>query len=189
MHLAARGYRVPAAWRRRREEAGGGALIDGGIHYVNLLRQCGGEVAAVYALRPPQTITEMEGEDSVSLLARLRSGAVGVLVNSIGTPGIARTQCSSVSGSEGTLFIDNRGRFLLLRARRGRRFRVFLRDSRGHGAMLREFVAAIRDRRQPATTGEEGRRDLAVVLAAYRSLALGRPVELSAPDPRPGGFT
>jgi len=178
IQLVARGYRVPSPWRCRRAEAGGGALIDGGIHYVNLLRQCGGEVAEVYALRPPQTIAEMEGEDSVCLLVRLRSGAVGVLVNSIGTPGTARTQCASVSGTEGTLLIENRGRFLLLRARRGRRFLVFLRDRRGHGAMLREFVATIREGRRPQMAGEEGRTDLAVVLAAYRSLDLGQPVEV-----------
>lgn len=178
IHLTARGYRVPSPWRRRRAEAGGGALIDGGIHYINLLRQCGGEVAEVYALRPPQTVEEMEGEDSVYLLARLRSGAVAALINSVGTPGILRTQCSSVSGTEGTLFLDNRGRFLLLRGQRGRRFSLFLRDRRGHRAMLREFVAAIGERRRPQMAGEEGRLDLAVVLAAYRSLDLGRPVEV-----------
>lgn len=179
IHLVARGFRVPSPWRCHRAEAGGGVLIDGGIHYVNLLRQYGGEVTEVYALQPPRTIAEMEGEDSVYLLARLRSGAVAALVNSVGTPGVPRTQCSSISGTEGTLFLDNRGRFLLLRARRGRRLRVFVRDRRGHGAMLREFVTAIREKRKPEMAGEEGRRDLAVVLAAYRSLDLGRPVEVS----------
>lgn len=183
IHLVARGYRVPSPWRRRRAEAGGGALIDGGIHYVNLLRQWGGEVAEVYALRASQTVAEMEGEDSVHLLARLRSGAVAALLNSVGTPGVFRTQCSTVSGTEGTLFLDNRGRFLLLRARRRRRLSLFLRDRRGHAAMLREFVAAIREGRQPQMAGEEGRGDLAVVLAAYRSLDLGRPVEVSSAGP------
>jgi predicted dehydrogenase len=176
IQIIARGYRVPSDWRTSLDAAGGGALIDGGIHYVNLLFQWGGQVESLYALRPPQTIHDMKGEDSLILLARMANGAVGIISNSIGTPGLSRQQFSSVTGTDGSLVVHNQGRYLRLRSRRGRALRSFVRDLRGLEAQLREFVDAVRTHRPPLVDGEAGRRDLAFVLAAYRSVAEGRPV-------------
>jgi predicted dehydrogenase len=44
--------------------------------------------------------------------------------------------------------------------------------------MLTEFVAAIRERREPAITGVDGLRALEVVDAAYRSVESGEPVSV-----------
>ena len=46
-------------------------------------------------------------------------------------------------------------------------------------AQLGEFVASVRDGRPPSLPPESARADLALVLAAYRSLETGRP---AAPD-------
>jgi predicted dehydrogenase len=178
IQISARGLRAGRDWRFNREMVGGGALIDGGIHYVDLLRQWGGHVRTLYALSPPNTLTSMGGEDTVSLLAEMNGGVVGFLSNSWGTPGMLNFQWSALSGTEGSLFADHRGRVVLVRARRGRRLHFFWRDRRGHEAMLREFVEAIRSGRPPEMDGAEGRRDLAVVLAAYRSIATGQPVSV-----------
>ena len=45
-------------------------------------------------------------------------------------------------------------------------------------AMLDEFVAAIREDREPAVTGVDGLRALEVVDAAYRSVESGEPVSV-----------
>jgi len=45
--------------------------------------------------------------------------------------------------------------------------------------MLRAFAEAVGSGRLPETDGASGRRDLAVVLAAYRSVAERRPVDLA----------
>ncbi len=82
-------------------------------------------------------------------------------------------------GTEGSLVADNAGRYLRWRGRGGPRARVFLRDRRGLGAQLAEFVAAVRDGRPPALPARAARVDLAVVVAAYRSLETGQAVELS----------
>jgi predicted dehydrogenase len=177
LHLVARGFRRHAGWRCE-PGAGGGALIDGGIHYAHNLRWWGGEVRRLFALRPPQTIEAMAGEDAVDVLAELEGGAVGVLANSLAAPGLPRFQWSSVTGTRGTCFADNRGRLVIVRGERGLRLRVFRRDTRGHEAMLRAFEDAMRRGRVEEMDGAAGRRDLAVVLAAYRSIAEGRPVDL-----------
>ena len=177
LSLAARGFRELGGWRAAGEQMGGGILIDGGIHYVHNLRSWGGEVRRLYALRPPQALTGMVEEDGVQLLAELDGGAVGFLANSFGTPGVLPFQWSTVSGTLGMCFADNRGRLVLVRGRGRTRLRFFRRDLRGHEAMLADFCEAMRSGKPPETDGADGRRDLAVVLAAYRSLAERRPVE------------
>ncbi len=177
IHLVARGFREHAGWRLEPAVAGGGALIDSGIHYVHNLRWWGGEVRRLYAVRPAQTVT-LGGEDAVDLLAELPAGAVGFLANSLGARGLSRFQWSTVTGTDGTCVADNRGRWVLVRTVAGARFRVFLRDTRGHQKMLGVFVEAMQAGAAPESDGASGRRDLAVVLAAYRSIAEGRPVDV-----------
>jgi predicted dehydrogenase len=178
LHLIARGYRQHSGWRCE-PGAGGGALIDGGIHYVHNLRWWGGEVRRVYALRPAQTLDTMVGEDAVDVLAELEGGAVAVLSNSLAARGLPRFQWSSISGTEGSCMADNRGRVVLVRGARGVRVRLFRRDLRGHEAMLSAFAESMTTGRAPETDGAAGRRDLAVVLAAYRSIQERRPIDLA----------
>lgn len=177
VHLASRGFRQPSGWRGDAEATGGGALIDGGIHYVHNLRWWGGPVRRVFALRAPQTL-EMAGEDAVNLLAELPDGRVGFLSNSLAAPGLSRFQWSTVTGTEGTCFADNRGRVVVVRGRGGLRTRLFLRDTRGHVAMLRSFREAMKTGSAAEMDGTSGRADLAIVLAAYRSIAERGPVEV-----------
>ncbi len=176
IHITAWGYRPYTGWRCSVNAMGGGTLIDGGIHYVDLLLQWGGRATRVFALSPPKTLTEMEGEDTVSLLVEFAGGAVGFLSNSLVTPGIPGLQWATLMGSEGALFVHHRGRFIWLRSHRGQRVRFFVRgDWRGYRAMLVEFVEAVRAGRTPGMDGSEGRRALALVLAAYASLKTGQP--------------
>jgi predicted dehydrogenase len=177
--VTARGYRRPAGWRSRRAEMGGGTLIDGGIHYVHLLRQCAGPVEEVVAQAPPNAFPGVEGEDTIFLLLRFRSGAVAMLATSIAAPRLPRSQWLWVTGTEGSLGVDHRGRALWLRGPARTRVRVFVRDRRGLVAQLSEFVEAVREGRPPALPPESARADLAVVLAAYRSLATNGPVALA----------
>jgi predicted dehydrogenase len=119
----------------------------------------------------------MPGEDAIDVLAELESGAVGVLANSLAAPGVPRFQWSTVTGTGGTCFVENRGRIMLVRGATGPRVRLFRRDVRGHVAMLEAFERAMAAGRAEEMDGDAGRRDLAVVLAAYRSIDEGRPVE------------
>ena len=58
----------------------------------------------------------------------------------------------------------------------GVRWRAFGDDA--NAGMLREFLDAVRDGRQPAITGTDGLRAVEIVDAAYRSIASGAPVGL-----------
>ena len=180
--VAPRAYRRPSGWRSRRLEMGGGLLIDAGIHYLHLMRAWAGPVEEIMAVAPPNLFAGIEGEDTIFLLLRFRGGAVGTLASSAAAPGLPRGQWAWVTGTEGSLGIDHRGRALWLRGRGGMRLRAFVRDRRGLVAQLAEFVASVRDARAPGLPPEEARADLSLVLAAYRSLETGGPV---APEPPP----
>ncbi|MGE3272659.1 MAG: Gfo/Idh/MocA family oxidoreductase, partial [Chloroflexota bacterium] len=52
-------------------------------------------------------------------------------------------------------------------------------ESAGHHAQIADMVAAIRDGRPPAVSGEEGRRSLEVVLAIYESARTGQEIQLA----------
>ena len=51
-------------------------------------------------------------------------------------------------------------------------------DVRGHRRLIEDFVAAIRDGREPLCSGVEGRRSVAVVEAMYESARSGRAVDV-----------
>jgi len=178
LHLFARGFGARSGWRLGADAVGGGVLIDGGIHYVHNLRWWGGPVRRVHALRPPQTVATLEGEDAVTLLAELASGALGLVSNSLAARGIPRAQWSTLTGTRASCFADNRGRFVLIRGDGAPRLRWFARDTRGYEAMLKAFGEAMARGRALEMDGGAGRGDLAVVLAAYRSIEERRPVEV-----------
>jgi predicted dehydrogenase len=179
--ITARTLRRPAGWRLQRREAGGGILLDSGIHYVHLLRDWAGPVASVSAAAPPNRFPDLEGEDTAFVLLRFRSGAVGVLLTSVAAPGLPPGRIW-ITGTHGTLEVDGRGRFLRLRGVRGRRLRLFVRDRRGLRAQLAAFVANVRGLASPALAPVSTRHDLAVVLAAYRSLETGQVVALGTDE-------
>jgi predicted dehydrogenase len=184
--IGARGARTPSGWRRQREAVGGGLLIDGGVHYVHLLRDWGGPVAAVQAVIPDTVVPGLEGEDTAFILLRFRSGAVGQLANSLAAPGLPRLQWAWATGPGGSLAVANQGHLLWLRNARGPRLRVFLRDRRGLGAQLAEFLDALGAGRPPALPAASTREDVAVVAAAYEAAATGRTVTLVDSSPGAG---
>lgn len=179
IHLFARGFRRPVGWRIAGDAMGGGALLDGGIHYVHSMRWWGDGVRQVFALAPPAVHGGLAGEEAVDLVARLGGGAVGLLSNSLGAPGIPKFQWSTVTGTRASCFADNRGRLVVVRGGGRGRLRFFRRDTRGYEAMLKTFREAMDSGRAPEMDGAAGRADLAVVLAAYRSIAEGRPVDVA----------
>jgi len=153
-------------------------LIDGGIHYVHNLRWWGGPVRRLFALRPPPTV-DMGGEDAVAVLAELVGGAVGLVSNSLGSPGLPKFQWSTETGTKASCFADNRGRFVIVSGGGRPSVRFFRRDTRGYEAMLTAFRNAIARGKADEMDGIEGRHDLALVLAAYRSLTERAPVDVA----------
>lgn len=170
------GRQRPTGWRADPELMGGGALLEGGVHWVNYLCRLGGPVREVCAAQPTTGRPPVAPfEDGLEVLVRFESGAVGKLLHAWSvTNRLAGLGLSKVYGSEGNITFESNGLFALVTGRRTRLRFPGVRDLMGYRAMLRHFLDCVRARREPDMSLAVARRDLAVVLAAYRSLETRR---------------
>jgi UDP-N-acetylglucosamine 3-dehydrogenase len=166
-------------WRDDLAVAGGGALFEGGIHWVSFMANMGLTVQSVSAHRPGRD----DGPDrSMLLVFRYAEGAVGTLHFSWETPSaLGGVRLSRIHGSRGSVAFESNGVFVMrFGARRGLGF-PGLRDLAGYRAMFTDFIDALRANRPARYTLQHARRDLELVEAAYASAS----TELSTPPLSP----
>jgi predicted dehydrogenase len=156
-------------WRDDEVLAGGGALFEGGIHWINLMAGLGLTVESVQAYRPGT----FDGlERSLLVVAQYEEGAVGTLHHAWDTPSLLHgLRISRIYGTRGSVAFESNGLFVLVHGRRTRLVIPSLRDIAGYRAMFADFVSCLRDGREPRMTLDMARRDLELVEAAYQSLA------------------
>jgi UDP-N-acetyl-2-amino-2-deoxyglucuronate dehydrogenase len=194
------GYYDSGDWRGTWALDGGGALMNQGVHYLDLLCWIMGPVDQVTALCATQAHA-IEVEDVALAQLRFRSGAVGLLqATTAAYPGFPeRLEISGTGGSviveAGTIrsveLVDEKGD---VGAYGGKASPVpsaaatAAADPKAvgddaHRAQLADFLAALDSGGQPLVTGDEARMDVAVIRAVYDSARSGRPV---TPEERPG---
>jgi|GEM_PF-260689 len=107
--VRSQGFYDAGGWRRSQTEMGGGALIDGGIHYVDTMLSLGGDFSEVVGLTG-KAGSAIEGEDTSAALFKFRGGASGLLFYSWGyrypPPSLPEFE---VVGSKGSLYEDPEG--------------------------------------------------------------------------------
>jgi predicted dehydrogenase len=161
-------HQASGGWRDDPAQAGGGALFEGGIHWVNLLGNLGLTVSDVTGFRPgPRAGVER----SMLVVARYAEGAVGTLYHSWEIPSLLKgLRLSRIYGTRGSVSFESNGLFVAVRSPAGTRMSFpGLRDIRGFRAMFTDFFAAIREDREAEYGTARARRDLELVEAAYRS--------------------
>ena len=173
-------YYAGSRWRGTWSLDGGAALINQGIHTVDVLLWLFGDVARVKAVRKTM-IHQIEGEDTLAALLEFKNGAIGVLQAATSIyPGYPRR--IELTGSEGTMILEQ-DRVIEARLRDNKSAAVFtetmdenasssspvVSDHRAHQAVLEDFIRAIQTDSQPACDGHEGRRSLALIEAIYRN--------------------
>jgi predicted dehydrogenase len=167
-------YRRKLGWMTSLERSGGGVFLSGGIHAVDILANIAGSPETVCALVPPKVHPTMEGEDALVMMARFPGGAVGMISYTAGTAARTWNQKVTVTCTRGDLSFQDAGPELTIATPEG-----VSSEEVGAGwnaavrGMLREFRDCIVEDREPAMSGREGMRDLAIVLAAYKSVATG----------------
>ncbi len=163
-------------WRTDAQMMGGGALLEGGVHWINMISQLGGRVKEVLAVQP-QVNYPMNAplEDSLEVLLRFENGTVGKLLHSWNVAARLRgVQLSKIYGTEGTILFESNGLMILLTGNKTKFYFPHVTDFLGYKAMLLEFLRCLREDRNPVMSIDIARRDMQVILAAYRSLKTGR---------------
>ncbi len=188
------GYYDSGDWRGTWALDGGGALMNQGIHYLDLLCWIAGPVQEVTALCATQAHS-IEVEDVALALLRFHSGAVGtVQATTAAYPGFPERL--EISGTGGSVVIESGGLAAAELADEKGEVGAYGSKSRpsapgsaataaadpaantadAHRAQLADFLAALEEGRQPLVTGEQARGCVAVACAIYESARSGRPV-------------
>jgi len=160
-------------WIRSREKLGGGVLIGSGIHRVDLLRWFGGEIKKVanfWAKQPER----MEGEVAVVMNTMFESGCIGEVTALWAVRKAPWYEGVWVYGTAGSVYRING---LFWDSPEGY-IKVDVPEADSFTEELRHFGHCILNGNKPLTNGEEARRSLEVVLAAYRSAESGQVIEL-----------
>ncbi|GAA1581839.1 Gfo/Idh/MocA family oxidoreductase [Kribbella karoonensis] len=173
-------------WRGTLAVDGGGALMNQGIHALDLLVWMLGRPVRVSAQTGRLAHEGIEVEDLAGASIVFESGAIGLMLASTAAyPG--RPVRLTIHGDEGTAVLDDDALAYFASANGEPPSASAPAGPDGWGAtelahleQYRDFVAAVREGRPPAVTLEAGRRSLATVLAVYESARTGRPVELEA---------
>jgi predicted dehydrogenase len=163
--------------------AGGGAVMDHVVHLADLYRWLlEGEVVEVYAVANRILQDGFAGVETGSFVSlRFGDGVIATIDCSWSKPrsypswgGLAL----EVVGTTGVVTTDAFRQHLVVHGRLDDGISWPFWGSDPNVGMLAEFVAAIREGREPAITGLDGLRAVEIVEAAYRSVGSGAPVQL-----------
>ena len=174
-----------SAWFFDHDASGGGAIIDMAVHGIAFCRwMAESEVGTVHAevgsfLHAART----RDEDTAVLTMRFENGIIGQSEDSWSLVG-AMDSRFEVFGTRGRIMVDNLHRQPIqvqsevgyVSSGKGWTFPIPLAGdiNDGHLAMLEHFVDCAANGKPCRSTGADGRRILAVVSAAYRSMQSGR---------------
>jgi predicted dehydrogenase len=171
-------YYANSHWRGSLALDGGGALINQGVHTIDLLLWLLGDVVRVQA-RTATQLHAIEAEDTALAILEFASGALGIFhATTAAYPGYPRRV--EVTGSEGTVVLEH-DRIIAADLRstptgdiesapldeNQSASTAAVSDFRGHQVILEDFLDAIQRNRAPACDGLEGRRSIALIEALY----------------------
>ena len=178
VQLQEEGSFSPIEWRNDRELNGGGVLIDGGIHKVDILVYLAGMPEHIFATSLTRGQADTGGEDGVVVMTRSPDGVVGVINHSRTAAHLPEPPWVAVSGTRGRLYFEVGAPWLKIDDGGKERTMKFKKDYKGLVPMVREFRDSIREHREPSMTGAAGIDDLSVVLKAYESIERGVSIPL-----------
>jgi predicted dehydrogenase len=188
-------YYQSAAWRGTWQLDGGGALMNQGIHSVDLLQWYMGPVESVQAFVANRKHKTIEVEDTVVASLRFDSGALGSIEASTALwPGSLKQ--IEILGAEGSAVLqesdltrwdfmhpleeDHAIRSAGVSSSHGGVSNPADISHMGHLFQISDLMRAIQEGGLPAIDGLEGRKSVEIVLAIYQSAREGRPIKLTS---------
>lgn len=185
-------YYAGSSWRGTWAMDGGGAVMNQGVHSIDLLLWLLGDVSRVYAMTRT-ALHDIEVEDTAVACLDFARGGIGTFEAATSAyPGSPRRV--EISGTNGTVAIEQ-DRVISVNLRTPtpdlppheetdtspRSTSPVISDIRGHQRVIEDFIAAIANDRPPLCGGRDGRRSVALVEAIYRSAQSGTAIVPQAP--------
>ena len=181
-------YYDSGSWRGTKRLDGGGALMNQGIHGVDLLLYLAGPVKRVYA-RAKTLARKIEVEDTLSAVVDFASGAIGVIQATTSVyPGYPRRL--EINGERGSIALEENS-IAKWDIYSGSHEDIVVQPAAfssastptaisldGHTRQLADMIRAVKTGARPAIDVYEGRKPVDLILAIYRSAEEGRPIDL-----------
>ena len=179
-------YRPPeyygkSKWRGTLALDGGGALMNQGVHTVDLLLWVIGDVARVQS-RTATALHPIESDDTAVAILEVAIGALGTLhATTAAFPGYQRRV--EITGTEGTVILEH-DRIIATDLRNPAAAKqapeapadtnlsassAAVTDIRGHQKILEDFFHAVDTNTTPICDGPAGRKSVALIEAIYRA--------------------
>ena len=187
--------KIEGSWRQTKKLGGGGALIDLGVHCIDLVRYITAmEVCGITALCDTQTF-DYEVDDSASLILKMENGAHAYVDVNFNIPDDAAQSRLEIYGTRGSVIADG-----TLAQEENGTVKVSLAEEQGYDAMqnrgevksyfmeaatgnmytkeIESFSDAIQKDTVPAVNIEDGIRVQQITEAAYQSSDTGKFITL-----------
>jgi UDP-N-acetyl-2-amino-2-deoxyglucuronate dehydrogenase len=195
-------YRTDA-WRGRWDTEGGGVLMNQAPHNIDFLLWYMGPAEEIFGYWANINHPFVEIEDNAVAVIRFRSGTLGILKGTTSMQPERRIHgVTLVGASGGAVSLDcwqvppEQRRVSTGPSDVGTNDVWTLPDGAPvtreqaveygagelpnfHAYQLRDVIGAVREKRQPAVTGVDGRRVVAIIQGVYEAGRTGRPVKLS----------
>jgi len=183
-------YYDSAGWRGTWALDGGGALMNQGVHMIDLLRWIMGPLDTVFAFAD-HLARRIEVEDTAVASLKFRSGAFGTIEGTTSvTPGL--THRMEFHGENGSILVE--GENVTHWDVPGEEKDDVVQQladnvgnmssdptaisSHGHEVQIADLVASVKGDREPMVNGAEARNAVELILAVYKSAQTDQPVKL-----------
>ena len=176
-------------WRGTKALDGGGALMNQGVHMVDILQWIMGPVESIFA-HADHLVRDIEVEDTTVAVLKFANGAFGVLEGTTSVVGMDHRL--ELHGDKGTITVDRE----TIEKWEVPEEKTSVDDMEleitigsaatdptaigieGHQAQILDLIHAICEDRDPMVTGEEARKAVEIILSVYQSAQTGQLVKL-----------
>ena len=181
-------YYAQAPWRGTKLQDGG-VLMNQSIHNIDLLQWMFGPAESVFGYTATQ-LRQIEMEDVGAAVIKFRNGAIGLIeaASTIYPKNIEETL--NIFGATGSVIVGgiavNRIEVWEFPDAEEEKQQIFASQESdpptvygfGHREIIQDMIDALRQDREPAIPGEEGRKALEIILAIYKCQETKQPVVL-----------
>ena len=179
-------YYDSGEWRATWEFDGGGALMNQGVHGVDMISYIMGGVYSVKAVCDT-ILWDIEVEDTAAAILKFKNGAIGIEGTTTAYPGLDTVL--SFHGSDGSISFGDKSILIWdikdkkiappeINGSMGGKNCQYSSTNSGHIILVEDMAMAVIEDRPPMITGEEAKKSVEVILAIYESARTGKEVIL-----------
>lgn len=171
-------YYDSAEWRATWEYDGGGALMNQGVHGVDMINWMMGGIYSVDSIC--ETLSwDIDVEDTAVVKVKFKNGAIGVIqCTTAAYPGLDTV--FSIHGTKGSVSFGDKEFYCWdledksipmpeIFGSMGGKNCQYSEKSNGHTIQLEDMALAVIENRDPMITGEEAKKSVEVILGIYKS--------------------